>query len=174
MSQVWVPWQENPERFKLRGFLKGVAWAPLLMVYGLFKRFPATLFYGGGVVLCLIIWMHAELFAFLETNFLLDAGVNTAAEVSVFGGDRAGRATALGFLRDSCQHPGDVWPFHILGRLDVLLPHQQVDLSEVITVMPEDRPQQPHHRVVATDKRHTLIQLGLGELFEQRPAARVR
>ncbi len=72
MSQVWVPWRERPERFELRG-LKLLAWAPILMVYGAFKRFPAVMFFGGGVALCLIIWMHAELFDFMETNYLQDA-----------------------------------------------------------------------------------------------------
>ena len=85
MSQVWVPWRENPERFKLRG-LKAIAWTPLLIVYGLFKRFPSALFYGGGVALCLLIWLHAELFAFIEKNFLLDAEVNITSGVSFFGG----------------------------------------------------------------------------------------
>ena len=101
MSQVWVPWRENPERFRLVG-LKAVAWGPLLIVYGLFKRFPSVLFFGGGVALCLIIWLHAELFAFVETNLLLDSSVNIHAERSFFGGQlslaemKTGAATHIG------------------------------------------------------------------------------
>ncbi len=48
VSQVWVPWRENPGRFDRRG-LRAIFWGPLLLVYGAFKRFPSVLFYGGAV-----------------------------------------------------------------------------------------------------------------------------
>ncbi len=85
MSQVWVPWRENPDRFKLRGF-RAIAWAPLLLVYGAFKRFPSAMFYGGGVAVCVVVWFHFELFSFVERNFLLHSGVNNPAQMSYFGG----------------------------------------------------------------------------------------
>ena len=104
MSQVWVPWRERPERFQLRG-LKFFAWAPILMVYGAFKRFPAVMFYGGGVALCLVIWMHAELFDFMETKFLQDAAVNNPAELSFFGGTLSLAETQAGVA----LHIGPSW-----------------------------------------------------------------
>lgn len=85
MSQVWVPWRENPGRFDRRG-LRAIIWGPLLLAYGAFKRFPSMLFYGGAVGLAVLVWLHAELFAFIQSNFLLNPAVNNEAQVSWFGG----------------------------------------------------------------------------------------
>lgn len=93
MSQVWVPWQENPNRYRLVGWKR--LWAPLLAIYRLFRRIPGALFWGGVVAASIIVWLHALLFGFLQTRFLENPQVN-AAEVSRFGGELTLRELAYG------------------------------------------------------------------------------
>ncbi len=117
MSQVWLPWHPNPERFRLRGLTRRLVWTPILLLYALFQRFPGVLFYGGAVGVCLLIWAHHELFRVVQVAFLDNPAINDPALHSRFGG-----ALALEELRRgvgawlSPDHAWLAYPLYPLGH----------------------------------------------------------
>mgnify|MGYP003577871977 CR=1 FL=1 len=64
MTQIWVPWRENPQRYQPPG-VKGLAWAPLVAVRALFRRFPGTIFWGGVGLVCVVVALHGAVFDFV-------------------------------------------------------------------------------------------------------------
>jgi NADH-quinone oxidoreductase subunit H len=100
LTQIWVPWRENPQRYQPRG-LKGMAWAPLLAARALFRRFPGTIFWGGVVAVCIVVALHGAVFDFVYERLLVGEWVAPGSERSAFGGP-----LSLGEIRAALAAPG--------------------------------------------------------------------
>jgi NADH-quinone oxidoreductase subunit H len=82
---VWVPWRENPDRFKPTG-VKGLAWKPLLLIYAAFRRFPGEIFFGALLTASVVVWLHGVLFDFVSANLLIEPYAAQSSPASDFGG----------------------------------------------------------------------------------------